>query len=372
MNVDNPGQTALHVSDAPNGELRRLRFLVGGLFLLALFSAIYFARALLLPMALAILLTLTLRPVMRALSRVGLPKGLSAAVLTLGASAVLALIIYSLSGPLATMTERAPYVGFEIREKLRPIITQLSEVQAATEQIEDVARGEEGAGGDTQSVVVERRGLLGASLANLASAGTSLVVALVLTLFLLGSGDFYIDRVSEMGKRGGRRAKVLSLVQDVEREVSRYLMAITLINAGLGLAIGVSLWLLGVPYAHLWGLGAFILNFLPYLGAIVGATALAAVSILTFDSVAYAMVAPAVYLILTSIEGQMLTPMILGRSLSLNTVAVLVSVMLWVWLWGVAGAFLAVPILVLVKVFSCHLEGMREFGRFLSSGPRES
>jgi predicted PurR-regulated permease PerM len=157
------------------------------------------------------------------------------------------------------------------------------------------------------------------------------------------------------------------MVYDIERRVSHYLLTIALINAGLGICVGIVLTVLGMPYPYIWGIAAFLLNFLPYLGALTGVALVAALSIVTFDSFSYALLPPLAYLTLTTLEGNVVTPMLLGRRLELNTVAVFLTVVLWGWLWGVAGALVAVPFLVVFKVIADNIEGMEVIGNFLGA-----
>ena len=349
-------------SDAATDELRAIRFFVGGLFLLALFSALYFARALLFPLVLALVMTLTLRPVSRGLQRVGVPAGVSAVLLVGLFGGLVGGLIYWASGPVTGLLDRAPEIGQDLRWKLRDLLRSVDEMQDATEQVQDMASG-----GDAQAteVVLEQSGLLTDVVGSLASAGTSVLVAAVLTIFLLASGEFFPRRIVETSRRAEDKARAMTVVQGVERQISRYLAAITVINAGLGLAIGGALWLVGLPNAHVWGLAAFLLNYLPFLGAIAGTVAVGIVGLVTFDTVAQGLLCSAVYLSLTSLEGNVVTPMFVGRQLSINTVSVFVTVILWVWLWGIAGAFLAVPLLVIIKTVADNVPPLQSFARFL-------
>jgi predicted PurR-regulated permease PerM len=157
------------------------------------------------------------------------------------------------------------------------------------------------------------------------------------------------------------------VVYDVERDVSRYLFTVALINAALGVAVGAGLWLIGMPTPFLWGVTAALFNFLPYVGPLVTILLVAVMSIVSFDSIGYAMLAPAFVIFCQVVEGQILTPLIVGRRLELNAVAIFIAVAFWSWLWGFIGALLAVPLLVVVKVFCDHFEGLQNFGNFLSA-----
>jgi len=346
-------------------ELKRIRRFLMWIFLFMAFTVAYFARDLLLPIVLAILITLTLSPLVRGAGRIGLPSAITGLLVFVLLGGAVAGGIYAISGPVTEMARDAPAMGVEIRRKFDGVIEQVSAVQEAGDQMSELASG----GNSAQEVVVDQSGLLSQAVGSLASVGTSLAAATVLAMFLLASGDFFHRRIVESSSRFSDKKRALAIVRDVERQVSRYLGAITIINAGLGLAVGTAMWMLDMPMAAIWGLAAFLLNFLPFIGAVIGAVIATAFAIVTFDSVSYALLIPAVYLTLTTIEGNFVTPTLVGRRLEINTVAVLVTVMLWVWLWGVPGAFLAVPFLVVVKVVCDNVPHWGNFGGFLSGEP---
>lgn len=350
-------------------ELRAIRRLLTGLFLLALFGAFYFARALLLPIVLAVVVALTLRPVVRGLAGLGVPAAVSAVTLVLTLGLGVAAAIWAAAGPARRLVERAPEIGREVRWKLRGLIDSLGEMQEATEEVGELAAGP---GGDrAQEVVLEQGGLLTDVVGSVAGVGTSLVAALILAMFLLASWDFFVRRIVEEAPRLGDKKRAMAIVRDLELQISRYLAAITVINAGLGLSIGLALWAIGLPNAYLWGIAGFALNYLPFIGAAAGTVGVGMVALVTFDTLGEALLAPLAYYALTSLEGQVVTPLFLGRQLAINTVAVFVTVMLWVWLWGIPGAFLAVPVLVVVKVMADNLPPLARFGRFLDARTRE-
>lgn len=196
--------------------------------------------------------------------------------------------------------------------------------------------------------------------------GASFAVILILAMFLLSSGElFYLKLVQAMPTFEGKK-RALQTVYAVEKRVSRYLLTIAAINAGLGTCVGLYLTALGLPSAYIWGIAAFLLNFLPYIGGLGGVILVAGFSIVTFDSLGYALLAPAGYLFLTAIEGQVVTPWLVGRRLEMNTVAVFLTVVFWGWLWGIPGALVAVPFLVVFKVICENFEPLQTIGNFLS------
>ncbi|MGR3499426.1 MAG: AI-2E family transporter [Limimaricola soesokkakensis] len=361
---------ALELAENRLSELRKIRRLILCSFLLAAFTATYFARDVLLPIVLAILLTLTLRPLVRGLQRIGIPPGFSAVLLMLAIGLGFAIAGYFLSGPIGEMAARAPQIGSEVQSKLAGLMDRFASIQEVGKQVTEMADAAGATDGEEKvEVVVDQSGLIPEAVGSVASITSSLVAAMILTLFLLASGDFYHRRIVEASPKLHDKKRALTIVRDVEKQISRYLAAITMINAGLGLAIGVALWILGLPMPHVWGTLAFLLNFMPFIGAIIGTAAVGAFALVSFDSVPYALLAPLSYFALTTIEGNFVTPMLVGRRLELNIVSVFVTVAFWIWLWGVPGAVLAVPFLVVVKAICDNVPSLKAFGSFLSGDP---
>ena len=352
-------------------HLSHIQYLLTGLFILFLLWSVYVAKTVALPVVLGFLIALTLSPLVRWLARKGVAEGLSAVtiVLTIGLASTAGL--YMLRLPAQSLIAEAPQIQQELRLKLWDVMRNVERLQDASEQMQQMASGGE-AGDDEENrvVVTPATGFLQAALGSLATSGTVLVVSLLFAMFLLSMGDAFRARLVDAFPDFRRKRRAARISRDVEQQISRYLGAITVINAGLGLCIGVALHLMGMPYALLWGVAAFLLNYLPYLGAMVGVAVSGAVAVVTYDSLGAAFLVPLVYLGLTSIEGQMVTPWLVGRHLRLNAAAVFIAVVFWAWLWGAAGALLAVPILVVIKVLADHLPGLSLLGAFLEGRPR--
>ncbi|MGJ5621315.1 AI-2E family transporter [Sulfitobacter sp. MF3-043] len=332
------------------------------LVLLALFVTAYFARDLILPILLGFLLALTLSPLARGMARVGVPHAVSAVLLvTMTALAVLTVVLGS-AGTVALWSDEIPSMTAEIQQKMRGMSDAVESMREVTEDVENMGNN----GNPATEVIVKQPGLLDTAFDTLAQIGTTFAVTVVLAMLLLASGEmFYLKLVQAMPTLTGKK-RALSTVHNIERRVSHYLLTITLINAGLGLCVGLYLTALGMPKAYVWGVAAFLLNFLPYIGGFVGSALVAAFSIVTFDSIGYALLAPLGYQILTAVEGQFVTPWLVGRRLALNTVAVFLTVVFWGWLWGIPGALVAVPFLVVFKVICENFEPLRTIGNFLS------
>ena len=159
------------------------------------------------------------------------------------------------------------------------------------------------------------------------------------SIFLLASGDFFLRKLIKVLPTLSDKKRALTITNTMQREISRYFLTVTLINAGLGLAVGTALYFIGMPTPYLWGAMAFALNFIPYLGALVGIVLTAAVALVSFDSIGQALLAPAAYLALATLEGNFITPTIMGKRFTLNPVVVFIWLIFWGWLWGVIGAF---------------------------------
>lgn len=337
--------------------------LLTAIVILMTLSAVYFAKDVVLPVVLGFMLALTLGPGVRWLSRRGIPAPLSAFVMIFGFAGMIGVAVLLLGGSVASWFDEIPRISFELRDKLRGITASVAAVQDASKQVEDLAKGGEEA---ASTVVLQQPGLLTTAVSNLASFVTSLAAGLVLALFLLSAGNLFYVKIVESFPRFGDKKRALTVIYEIERRMSHYIVAITVINAVLGLAIAAAMYLLDMPYPFVWGLAAFCLNYLPFLGGVIGTIGVGAFAIVHFDSLYYAMLAPIAYQALTAIEGQVLTPMLLGARLQLNTVAVFLTVIFWAWLWGIPGALMAVPILVLIKVICDHVPALATFGNFLS------
>ncbi|MEO7723766.1 MAG: AI-2E family transporter, partial [Chthoniobacterales bacterium] len=162
------------------------------------------------------------------------------------------------------------------------------------------------------------------------------------------------------------KKRAVSIANEIETQISRYLFTVTLINLCLGLAVGTAVGLLGLPNPIMWGAMVAVLNFVPYLGALVGIACMLLGALLSFNNLGVALIFPGTYLALATLEGNFITPFVMGRSLTLNPVLVLLSLTFWGWMWGIVGVILAVPILAAFKIFCSHIEPMEPLAEFIS------
>ena len=349
-----------------------------GLFVIAALAALYFAQALLIPLALALLLFLTFRPVVRWGARHRIPAGMSAAVIVLGLVTAIAGIFYTLSGPVTSAAENAPAIAREVKERFDGF---RGKIEAMVSVPQEAAEGAGAASGARQTVDAEGEKVVvttdngneiefvQAIALNVAGVFTTLLVTLVLLFFLLASGSLFYEKLVQSFTRLEDKKQALFAVHQVERDISRYLLTITVINWGLGVAIGAAMWWLGMPNPLLWLVLAAVLNYLPYVGAILGSVTAFVVALLHFPGIESAIVVPLVYYALTTFEGSVVTPYFVGRRLQINTVSVFLAVALGAWLWGIFGALMAVPLLVVAKEIFSSVPGGESVANFLSDRP---
>jgi len=217
-----------------------------------------------------------------------------------------------------------------------------------------------------QEVVVKRDALAESFLTQTPEFIASAVVMLILLYFLLAYDGVFLTKIVKAIPRLADKKRAVSMVREIEMQISRYLLTITLINIGLGISVGITVHFLGLRNPLMWGVLVALLNFIPYLGALAGIIFMTLGAVLSFDSLGYAMIFPASYLIIATLEGNFITPMVLGRSLTLNPVVILIALAFWGWMWGISGMILAVPILATFKIFCDHMEPMAPVGEFMS------
>jgi predicted PurR-regulated permease PerM len=331
-----------------------------GLFVLALFYTLYFARAVMVPIALAVLASFLLRPLVRGLQRLRIPESLGAALIVVTLIATLGLAIEAGSGPVADIVRAAPKALHTVEARLRPLRRPVEDMGRATEQVERLARGAP----DDSAVVAQHESLASMLATSTQAVVVQAIVVMFLLYFLLSSGTAFVDKLARILPTPVAAAHVQQVAHDIESEVSIYLVTVTFINASIGVAIGLMAWGVGLPHPLLWGLMACVMNFIPYIGALVvaGVMTLTALAMLPFGQ---ALLVPASYALVSGLEAYLVTPLVLGRRLMLDPVAVFLGVIFWGWLWGAAGALIAVPLLVVIKITCDHIEQLAPLAEIL-------
>ena len=353
---------------APVTMPRIVNVAIVGTFIILLAGVLYYARGFFLPLILALLITLAFTPFVRSLSRRGIPPVATAILVVIGIGAGMVGLALLLAEPTAKMLSEAPQIIEQLRDRFSGGGGPLSRLTEASQQVQEMAEGTNEPGAP-QKVVLAQPGIISWAADTLSGIGGTLGATLLFVVFLLSSGDLFLQKLVRVLPTLSDKKRSLRVVHDVEGEVSRYLFTITLINVGFGTAVGLSMAALGMPNPVLWGVGAALLNYVPYLGALVGMALAAAIGLITFPTLTMAALPPLAYFICNAIEGSIVTPLTLGRRLELNPVAILIALAFGGWMWGIVGALIGVPLLVVVKVFCDHFESLAKFGEFLSGEP---
>jgi predicted PurR-regulated permease PerM len=339
---------------------------VTGLFVLAAFYTLYFCRSLLLPLVLAMLLSLLLTPVVRGLKRLRIPPPLGAGLVLLALLGGVGCGIYELTAPAAAWMQRAPQSLRAGEAKLRDLRRSVQRLGRATEQVEKIA-DVTGSPGPSRPPLAVQSGpsLRERLLSQTADLVAGAVVMLVLLYFLLASGDLFLRKLIRVLPRVEDQRRAVEIARQIELDVSGYLSTVTMINLGLGAAVALCFALIGVPNPWLWGAMVTITNFVPYLGPAIDYGVFAMVGLLTFATLPRMLAPAGVFLVLNVVEAYLVTPILLGKRLTLNPVMLFLGLTFWGWLWGIAGAVLAVPILAVFKIFCDHIEPLAPIGEFL-------
>jgi predicted PurR-regulated permease PerM len=333
-----------------------------GLFVLACLYTIYFARPVLLPLTLGLILDFLFRPVVRALKGWRIPEPAGAALVMLVLVGGFGFGLYALSGPASDWLAKAPRSLPQVQARLEKVLRPMERMTQTAEQVGKLASPGKP---DVPEVTVKEEGLgsmlFGGTQAFLEAA----VVALTLLFFLLASGDLFLRRVIALVAGPQERSRAREIAHEIEKQVSRYLYATTGINAVFGVVAGLALRMLGLPNALLWGVVAALTSFIPYLGGLAAAVLIALAALLTFDDTGRVVTIALVFLVLDTLKGYILIPLVMGRQFTLNTVMLFVALTFWWWAWGIPGALLAVPLMAILKIFSERMEGLRPLATLL-------
>ena len=328
------------------------RIALGALALCALGYGLHLAQPLFQPLVLSFLLAIVLAPVVRLLRRARLPAPLAAGIVVLGFTVATGAGVYALADPAVEWVERAPETRRELEGRLHAVKASVVEARMAADTVEKIARVD--GGPPPTEVTVKQPSLAAQIVDNTRAAFLQAIEVIVLVYFLLAFGGAFVRRLVKIPAGLRSKVRVVQFTTAMEREISVYLLTISCVNAGLGLATALAMWLLGMPNPVLWGVVAAILNFVPYLGSSVTLAVLSVVAILAFDTLPRALLVPAVFLGLAALEGQVISPIVLGRRMALSPPVVVVALIAGGSIWGIVGLLIAVPVLAMVRIYCAH------------------
>jgi len=340
------------------------------LIVLASIAFLYFARPVVLPIFLACVAAMTLKPLIRWLSYCHLPPAISAAIVLFFLLSAIGVGFFQLGRPAVTWLNEAPHHMTEVRQKFQKLFPRLARFNEAATAVNDLGATEAEKTADQKlAPIVQVKDSRGTS-SFLNWTGTFLAgvcETLVLLFLLLASGDLFLQKLVHVLPTLRDKKRAVEISHEIQQNISHYLFSVSLINIGLGMVVGGGLYFMNIPNAAMWGMFVAAANFVPYFGPFAGVLVLGAVGLLTFDSLWQGLLPPAWYLLLHALEANVVTPVLLGRRFTLNPVVIFVSLIFWTWLWGVPGALLSVPILVSIKVICDRVPSLSSVSELLTS-----
>lgn len=338
------------------------------------------AETLLVPIAVALVLTFVFAPLVRRLRVRGVPEVLGAGLVVGALLLTTVLLAATLVGPASRWWDRAPATLADLSDRLdhlRRSIPMLAPPPAPKPEpghhpALNPAPTEAPADPLKERITSEGVTLTRVVLGRMLHFGLSAAATVILTFFLLASEHWMIATSVAAIPRRRTRALVLAGVRAAEREIARFVGALAIVNLGVAIVTAITMWWLALPNPVLWGVVAGALNFIPYLGPVMTCALLGLAGIVTFDTASAMLAPPLAFITIHAIESNLVSPWFVGKRLVLSQLSVFLAVMLLGWLWGIAGALIAVPLLVGLRCFAKRNRAMRWWCAFLEGGHREA
>lgn len=335
------------------------------LAVLAVVYTFYFGRAFFIPIFFAMELNFLLSPAIRWTRRkLHIPAPLTSAILILGLAGGLGYGIYSLATPAQGWLVSAPTTLGRAGQKLHKILQPVEQVSRTADQVDKVT-SVTSTGPKPQQVIVAGPSMGSRFFGTTQSIVGALLEVLVLAFFLLSAGDLFLQKTIKVTARRTSQQTAVEIARQIEASISRYLVTSAVLNLIEGAVFTGIMYLLKMPNPFLWGALVTCLEFIPYVGALTLIAILTIASLTVFDTVGHALLIPGSFVALNLIQGNLVGPMVMGHRLSLNPVAIFIGVAFWWELWGIAGAFLAVPMLASLKIVCDHVAWLGGIGEFL-------
>jgi predicted PurR-regulated permease PerM len=334
-----------------------------GIFALLVFYFLYFAAPILIPIIMALLLSMLLAPFVGLFERVRIARTLGSLIVVVAAIGALFGIAASLRGPAQSWLSE-PQRFSRLEEKLRPITASFEMLQYATEQLEKATAPRDGP--SIQKVELTGSGLSGLLSTGIGHVASTIAAVIGLLYLFLVSGDTFLRKLVLVTPSLKDKKRAVEIVRNIETDISFYLLMVASINIAIGFIVMATTGVLGISDPFLWGTLAAVLSFAPYVGEFAIVILLSLAGILTFDNLAQAFVAPAVYFVLMTICWQGVVPFVVGRRMTLSPVAVFIAIIVLGWMWGVIGALVAVPVLASLKIICERIGPLHPVAEFLS------
>ncbi len=333
------------------------------LAVLATLYTLYFARGFLLPITFAILLDFLLSPAVRALVKLHVPQIMAAALVVLSLVALGGFGVYQLAAPLQSWVAKAPESIETARKELSKLVRPFERVRKTAEQVENAASS--ASSPKTPVVVIQGPSIISRVFGSTQRFLGGLLEIVILLFFLLSAGDLFLRKLIKVLPHLQDKLKAIRIAREVEDSISTYLVTIAGINIVEGLVFAGAMQLLGMPSPLLWGALVATLEFIPYLGALSIVVILTIAGLGTYPGVGHALLVPGAFLLINTLQVNVVGPHLVGHRLALNPVAVFIGLAFWFWLWGIPGAFIGVPLLAAFKICCDHIEMLAPVGEFL-------
>jgi predicted PurR-regulated permease PerM len=341
--IDPPVSTAPHLRN-------RLQITIVAILILYTCAV---AEAVVVPVLVAILFGLMLAPPVRLLERSRVPRVIGSLAMVVLTIAIVGVTLSALASPARDWMQRMPRALVRIENVLRDVRRPLEVATEATRELGKLTRMD---GGSPLRVVDSAQGVFAQALSAAPAVLAGIIVSILLTFLFLLHGDDLMRKFVTLAPHLRAKRDLVEATRHAQSELSMYVITITLINACLGLATAAALWLLHVRDPLLWGGVAAILNYAPFIGPMVTAVALTVAGFADLSTPALALAPPAAFLGLHLLEGQLITPHLVGRRLELDPVMVFLAMLVLGWMWGVTGLLLAVPLLTCAKIIAERVE----------------
>jgi predicted PurR-regulated permease PerM len=317
---------------------------------LALIAALHFGRSILLPVVAALIVGITLAPAVKLGAHISIPQPVSAVLVVALVAVVVSLLLTFFAAPLTEWIARAPEIGRVVQEKLRVLEYPLAVLRDIRGALIPAASH-----GPTVAIESNPAEMVGLALVTITPAVSQFVLFFGTLVFFLATNATLRQRMIIFFVTRSARLRMIKIWKDIERNMVSYVGLVTLINLGLGAVTTVMLYLVGFPNPVTFGLLIMVLNYVPYIGPAIFALVLLFVGLVGMPSLLHAALAPALFVLIATVEGHFITPSIVGRRLTISPFLVFLALAFWTWLWGPIGAFLAMPLLIVSFVVLGHL-----------------
>ena len=356
------------------------------LAVLAVVITLQYAQSVLIPIVLGILLSYSLTPIVSSLARLHVPRAIGAAVSVVLLVGAIGVGVYTLSDEAASIVAKIPDAAQRIRERVtahnrQNDVTLIKQVQQAAKEIEKTADFATTPADDPRPARVGRDPVQRVQMVEPAFRASDYIwiggvglfgflgqfaVILFLVYFLLVTGDLYKRKLVKIaGPTLSKKKVTVQILDEINTQIESFIRVQFITSLVVALATGAVLWFFDVENFAMWGLLAGIFNSIPYMGPILVTGGLAIVAFMQFNDVAKSLYVSGAAFLITSLEGFLLTPMMMGRAAQMNPVAIFIGLLFWSWVWGVWGTVLAVPMLMMLKSICDHVEDLQPIGELL-------